>query len=381
MSYSKYLKYKNKYFKLKKQLGGEITKLDAKFLDVSYFYSYVSIFRDEVIKKIIIDEEPCLGDEKDIFYISGGSNAFTIKFKCKNEINYVVKFLYDLSNFECDNDANDAYVIDNFEREYKLVNLFDCNYIIKIYGRFLYNKISREENDIIGNIIINNSNDTTFSSVITSKPDYKDEMGNETCPYPSSFCGFVLEYAEYSFNDIMKHDPSNQMLTTLFLHYLIGLQHFYNRGYIHGDIKPPNLRYNYDGHIVEGKIIDIDLTDFANYEFNTPKSLHFMSKILYDRLIIINARLRELKKIKLNVKLLKEKMDLDEENKYLCSKYDVYSLAYSFRNATKYDEYSESSTSKIDEKIEMKQFIDECLNLKHTISSALMKILTLSESQ
>jgi hypothetical protein len=39
-----------------------------------------------------------------------------------------------------------------------------------------------------------------------------------------------------------------------------------------------------------------------------------MSKILYDRLIIINARLRELQKNKLNVKLLKEKIDLREEN-------------------------------------------------------------------
>ena len=68
------------------------------------------------------------------------------------------------------------------------------------------------------------------------------------------FGGMILENVQYRFENL----PNNYIvLLSIFLQYIIGLKEINDKGYIHKDIKPDNLMYNYENEEYTAKIIDL----------------------------------------------------------------------------------------------------------------------------
>jgi serine/threonine protein kinase len=378
----KYRKYKNKYLlmkqKLKNQYGGYFKCPENENASCN---PLTNIFIDNILEKFKIPGNN-IKCSKEVKYISKGSHGFTIKIICGDKP-YIVKFLtpmFDL--WECNRSRFDA--LQNYKRtyyqnvikEYTNLSQLDNTNIIKSYGYFTFggifdNSINPKIGDKIGttNIVMNNGEMSVFE--IKGKESYKlSRLETKNCPdYPLLFGGIIMEYVDNSLEDLKK-DPTitKKNHFKLFLDYLSGIQYLYETGFIHGDIKPANLRYNYkelqNGEMyIEGKIIDIDLRNINADNF-TPASFTYMPEDLSKK---ITKNIEEAKNSTNSV----IKKIIIAENKLLYSKYDLYMLAKSYIIQDK--KTKEYEVGVFADDAEITRLLNKCINYEFTITEAFIE--------
>jgi hypothetical protein len=160
-----------------------------------------------------------------------------------------------------------------------------------------------------------------------------------------------MEYVTYSLEDLtvvpQKLSATDKDLHRLFLCYLYGFKALLGKGYIHGDIKPPNLRFEIkDGKYI-GKIIDLDIRNIGP----TATGISGASDA-YTPATLLKFINDNMKRIHSGTIDDSEKTALLLSNKIAASKYDMYMLAVSF---------NELFVSKLSP--QMNAFIQKCREL------------------
>jgi serine/threonine protein kinase len=319
----KYLKYKRKYLYLKKkQLGGDVTTQELIDNGISNaFHPYVYLFRNWVIPNITINGTRCNGNVADMNMVAHGGNGFVLSFKCANNFKYTVKFNFEnvqpWEGFVPDRLYISGHVQPTID-EYLNIKQFDSPFIMKAYYFFEFKP--REKKFIIKE---NPSTQVVNSEIVlcedyTHNPDYKynPTENPETSVIPR-FTGIILEYIQNSFEQLPTTLPYNK-IQNLFKQYTQGLKVINDRGFIHKDIKANNLRYNLSGENYAAKIIDMGTL------YTLPRTKDFTSAT------------QEISSEKL-VKLLQANTPADTPEKMaiynqIVNKFDLYSLAFTFKN-------------------------------------------------
>lgn len=321
--YLKYLKYKKKYLEKTTHKGGVITEEQRKRMhSKQYTMSLINIFGDYVIQQLFIDGSLCDGIFDDITFINTGANGFAISFKCKNNKKYIAKFIY---NHDEQWENENPYYEENINKEYNDLMLFNSENIIKAYCKFIFK--SGGADDILGKITITSNNGERKILDVIPNDKYKYTEGDRINFFPLNFGGVVVEYVEYEFMDLKDKNILERMniiqKLKLFRGYVNGLRVMHMAGYVHGDIKPNNLRFSIEGENYIGKIIDIDVFEMTGNIFY--RSVGFQNSGLSLEITALVER-REVEKKRGNLALVNT---INDEIKEKTKKGDLFALAFS----------------------------------------------------
>ena len=316
----KYLKYKEKYLKLKKLYGGNITKNE--FIDnknyLGPYYPYAIMFKNNIIKNIEINDSKCLGDITKINLLASGANGFALSFECIDNKIFVVKFRMELAQSFGYNPADD--IISTYKKEiikeYSNINKFNNSHILKAYNYFLFQSTFNQDTydmDYEYNIYDNKDKIEQIKLDNYENIDYKYE---NIIPFHG---GIILEYVKYPFDNKIKCVNNLKIISTLFLGYLSGINHIYETGYIHKDIKEDNIMYNKINEDYQSKIIDIgEVYCYTKYDgqFYPANQETIFKQYFID--------LGELTKTE---ELFNKNID---KIKHIAGKYDLYAICFVF---------------------------------------------------
>uniref|UniRef100_A0A6C0EKB2 Protein kinase domain-containing protein n=1 Tax=viral metagenome TaxID=1070528 RepID=A0A6C0EKB2_9ZZZZ len=207
--------------------------------------------------------------------------------------------------------------------EYRAINQFNSPYIMKATQYFLFKPTERRfilSSDIdVARRNLEYINVPDFDNPVYRQPQ-QSWLDKPTSP--PFFGGMILENVQYRFENL----PNNYIiLVSIFLQYVIGLKEINDKGYIHKDIKPDNLMYNYKNEEYTAKIIDLGtvyniITETASF---TPASQQWMPE---KDILILQALTETAPALSTRTNTEKNKIIIDS----ITNSYDLYCLCKSF---------------------------------------------------
>jgi serine/threonine protein kinase len=245
-----------------KQIGGDINRqqfIDYDGVEIQDFYAYAMLCKNNLITNLNVDGSKCNGNPEDIQLLFAGTNGLALEFICNNGLIYTMKLLFEYQQtYEgvLMADVKKKYENDILT-EYKVINQFDSPYIMKAIKYFLFEPTEQR-------FILSSDVDVPRRTLeYINVPDLHMEHWEYRQPErghllervsPPFFGGMILENVQYRFENL---PPDYFYLALIFLQYVTGLKEINDKGYIHKDIKPDNLMYNYKNEEYTAKIIDL----------------------------------------------------------------------------------------------------------------------------
>jgi hypothetical protein len=201
----------------------------------------------------------CQGQAQDVHYINAGASAMGLKFGCHNGLAFAVKVF--VNPAEAYDSGDTKGFIDVIKKEYENVTRVIHKNVMQGYGIFV---ISGKQTRRVLTIKYKNDDLEQQKFHIPKEKLTFYRMDDPKVPRQlTNTGGVILEYVPYSFEE----SAGLRMIDKLRLlqGYVEGLIAIRKAGLLHGDIKPPNMRFTkllQDGkNVVQAKIIDLDYQD------------------------------------------------------------------------------------------------------------------------
>jgi hypothetical protein len=220
--------------------GGVIVKANFNARNnIKPYYAYAKLIEKSLLRKLTLNDKVCAGAIDDLTLLFGGANGFALQFKCSNGKIYTFKLRYELSQYwEGKLREKEKYKAE-IKEEFLNINKFDSEYIMKALRYFFFEPV-------MGRFQIYSTAAGPIQSIpvrnIFTNPNYRQTNINGRGVGAPFFGGLVLEYVEKRFTEL----PSDKInvLLSVFIQYVEGLNGMNKQQYIHKDIKPDNLMFN-----------------------------------------------------------------------------------------------------------------------------------------